>query len=404
MKKLLLLLTVLPLLTIGQTGIKFEHGLTWKEIQAKAKAENKFIFLDAYTTWCGPCIQMAKNIFPKEEVGQAFNPHFINVKVQLDTTKNDNEEVKSWYADGHEIMTKYEVRAFPTYLFFDPNGKLVHRAVGSSPADVFISKGKDAMNPDKQYYVLLDQYKAGKKDPDFLRKMAMSAHEAYDGKNKSKISKEYLATQTDLTTKENLEFLTRFTESSKDPGFSVIVNNQKKYDELKGEGAAGKMIVEILMREEVFPKIFTRDATTPNWNDIEASINKSYPAFTNEVVSNAKVIYYQNKKDWSNFQTAVVDYMKNYGSKSSPYQLNNFAWAVFEHCKDMTCVKEALEWSRRSFKDKEDPMYIDTYANILYKLGNKEEAIKWEEKAIALGGNFHDTLEKMKKGEKTWKE
>jgi tetratricopeptide (TPR) repeat protein len=68
----------------------------------------------------------------------------------------------------------------------------------------------------------------------------------------------------------------------------------------------------------------------------------------------------------------------------------------------MTCVKEALEWSKRSFKDKENHMYLDTYANILYKLGNKEEAIKWEEKAIALGGDYNDTLEKMKKGEKTW--
>lgn len=32
--------------------IKFEHG-TWEEIKAKAKAENKLIFMDAYTSWCG---------------------------------------------------------------------------------------------------------------------------------------------------------------------------------------------------------------------------------------------------------------------------------------------------------------------------------------------------------------
>jgi hypothetical protein len=73
----------------------------------------------------------------------------------------------------------------------------------------------------------------------------------------------------------------------------------------------------------------------------------------------------------------------------------------------MTCVKEALDWSKRSFKDKENPAFMDTYANIIYKLGNKEEAIKWEEKALALSNNdksYQETIDKMKKGEKTWKD
>jgi len=73
----------------------------------------------------------------------------------------------------------------------------------------------------------------------------------------------------------------------------------------------------------------------------------------------------------------------------------------------MTCVQEALEWSKRSFKDKENPMFIDTYANLLYKMGRKEEAIQWQEKAIALVSeaekkDYEATRDKMKRGEKTW--
>jgi hypothetical protein len=54
-------------------------------------------------------------------------------------------------------------------------------------------------------------------------------------------------------------------------------------------------------------------------------------------------------------------------------------------------------------------MFIDTYANILYKLGKKEEAISWEEKAVTLVGeadkkSYQETLDKMKRGEKTWKD
>ncbi len=51
----------------------------------------------------------------------------------------------------------------------------------------------------------------------------------------------------------------------------------------------------------------------------------------------------------------------------------------------MTCVAGALDWSKRSFQDKPNPMYMDTYANILYKMGKKDEAIAWEQKASDLG-------------------
>lgn len=51
MKKSFLLLLLLPVFYIAQQGIHFEHNISWKEIQAKAKAENKYIFIDAFTTW-----------------------------------------------------------------------------------------------------------------------------------------------------------------------------------------------------------------------------------------------------------------------------------------------------------------------------------------------------------------
>jgi tetratricopeptide (TPR) repeat protein len=53
----------------------------------------------------------------------------------------------------------------------------------------------------------------------------------------------------------------------------------------------------------------------------------------------------------------------------------------------------------------EEGNYLDTYANLLYKLGRTEEALRYEEKAFALAPNdkdITDNLSKMKKGEPTW--
>src|ERR1700712_175825 len=187
MKKAILPL-ILAFLFVGanaqETGMHFEHNTTWQNILAKAKAENKYIFLDCFTTWCGPCKMMSFKIFPTAEVGNFYNAKYINASTQMDTlASKDNAEVKSWYATSHEIAVKYDVRAYPTYLIFNPNGEIVQRFVGSMAADEFITKGNEALIPEKQYYTQLRKYQAGEKSPLFLYQLAILSKNAYDMKN-----------------------------------------------------------------------------------------------------------------------------------------------------------------------------------------------------------------------------
>lgn len=409
MKKLFFLLLLSPLFLLAQEGMHFEHAASWKDVLTKAKAENKYIFVDCFTTWCGPCTYMTKNIFPQKEVGNFYNDKFINVKLQLDTTANDNEEVKKWYADGHAIAEKYNIRAYPTFLFFSPDGKIVHRQVGGGPANMFIGFGKDALNPETQYYTLVEKYKAGNKDPQFLLNLAKAAQKAYDAEGISKYGDAYLATQKDLFTKENLEFISSFTQSSKDKGFTIIKDNVAKYDAVKGKGAADKLLTQIILQEEIYPAFRSAAGSEPDWTKITTAVSQKYPAQADQAMATAKVMYYQSTGDWPNFQNVIVNYMKQYSDGLTAMDLNNYAWTVFENCKDGTCLAEALQWSKQSLKDGDNAMFLDTYANLLYKLGRKEEAIAMEEKAVALATanekvNYREMVDKMKKGEKTWKE
>ncbi len=390
-----------------ETGIHFEHKQSWSDILAKAKAENKYIFVDAFTTWCGPCRMMANTIFPQQAVGEFFNEKYINVKVQLDTTEKDNEDVKKWYADANHIMTKYRVVVYPTYLFLSPDGELVHRAVGSSEADAFIAKGKDALDTAKQYYTLQHRYESGERSATFLHNLAKASLDAYDREAAAVYSKEYLATQKDLFTEDNIKFINDFTQSIKDPGFSLMVKNTAAFDKVLGEGTTDEILKGILLREEVYPKI--SGAAEPGWDVMQASINSIYPKLASELTNYGKILYSRGKGDWQSFSTAVTAYMKNYGSRFSPNEMNEFAWNIFESCNDIACIKQALEWSKKSVDLTNNPMFIDTYANLLYKTGKKAQAIKWEQKAVAIAKDkkedttvYEDTLEKMNKGEKTW--
>ena len=108
-------------------GVKFESG-TWEEILTKAKTENKTIFVDVYTKWCGPCKHVSKTVFPQEKLGDFYNPLFINFKIDAESPA------------GKEFVKTYPVTGYPTFFFIDGNGKVIHKIVGARDADGFISE------------------------------------------------------------------------------------------------------------------------------------------------------------------------------------------------------------------------------------------------------------------------
>ncbi|WP_419788732.1 thioredoxin fold domain-containing protein [Mucilaginibacter sp. X4EP1] len=149
--------------TLAQ-GVRFEHGMSWPQILAKAKAEHKCIFIDCYATWCGPCKTMDAEVYPLKPVGDAYNKNFISVRMQMDQTATDSDDIKMQYGPADLLERSYYVNAYPTFLFFDPNGNPIHKVTGRlSPKD-FIQLAADASNPGKQYYSILKNFQPGKLD------------------------------------------------------------------------------------------------------------------------------------------------------------------------------------------------------------------------------------------------
>ncbi len=101
----------------NEEGIAFQD-ISFQEALAKAKKENKLVFLDAYTSWCGPCKMLEKTTFKSKEVGKVFNKHFVNIHIDMEK------------GNGPNIARKYQVRAYPTLLILKPNGQQVKRMLG----------------------------------------------------------------------------------------------------------------------------------------------------------------------------------------------------------------------------------------------------------------------------------
>lgn len=158
MKKLALTIMAMAMtVAVMAQGMVFEpEGTTLEQAAAKAKAENKLVFMDCYTQWCGPCKKMAKDVFTQEMVGAYMNPKFVNIKVDMESDY------------GTPLAKKLQITAYPTFVIFNGDAKEVGRFLGSSDGVKFIENvGKNSM--DTNTSDLEQRFKSGDRDPQFLQ-------------------------------------------------------------------------------------------------------------------------------------------------------------------------------------------------------------------------------------------
>lgn len=485
MKKLLCLAICVPLLVHAQNqkGIQFEEGLSWQQVKDKAKAANKYIFMDVYTTWCAPCKLMDKEVYPNDTVGSYMIGKFISVKVQMDSTGKDNEQVKRWYNDARAIEREYKIDGFPGFFFFNPEGTLIYRDLGYKNVADFLQLANKALDPKNiVYYSLLEDYKKGKKDYEKMHDLAvytkntlgndtLARQMAEDYINhvnrKQLLGKEKIFFVSDVAgnsqladslaaaykdnilnklnedefcTSENIRFIERFNHliTSKDQIFEVSYSSPEKIDSLLNfKGAADFYVHATIAREEIKSRLFRNDKPVfenPDWNGISAIIKEKYPKVNiQELLLNYQRFYYSQLKDctqWAKYQDEIIkSYQANPTGTAKFYELNDLgAWEAFLRCNDEKVLAKALEWIDLAIRLSEsDPdanvmAFLDTRANILYKLGRVKEAIAQEEKAVETGlvrseqenvnlqtlmpaiKELKEVIEKMKKREPTYLE
>lgn len=164
MKKIIVVcLMLLCISGIAQDkGVIFQN-LSLSEAIAKAKENKngpKMIFIDCYTSWCGPCKHVASKIFTTDLCGEYLNSTFICLKIDMEK------------GEGPQIGKKFKVFGYPTFLILDAEGKEINRTSGSSPtAEEFVGKIKEIVDPAKTPGKLLADYEKSKDVGTFLRYM-----------------------------------------------------------------------------------------------------------------------------------------------------------------------------------------------------------------------------------------
>ena len=356
-------------------------SLIGKKIQKKASKSGKIIFIDAYTQWCGPCKWMSKKIFTKGEVGKFYNEHFINAKFDMEA------------GDGVILSEMYDIQSYPTFLFIDEDGKVLHMSTGSRDAEEFIALAHVALDPSKRLSGLRSGYNIGSKTPETLKLYAETLYDA--GLEYAEVVNEYLETQDNWFLEDNSEFLFFFAkENVNDYRFQHILNNVAHYDSVIGENEVRQKLQTALYQE--LEEGYTRE-------DLE----KQYRFFFKEkwrprFLENLLQEFMDGSLRTSQKEFLVLGNELAREHKTNNWVLlNNAAWAVYTTSNNEKELEDGLYWIMRSIEIKSKYSNNDTAAALYQKLGRKYEAKTHAQLAIQKakedGADYSSTASMLKK-------
>ena len=344
-------------------GIAFIHD-KFDAALAQAKKENKIIFMDAYTTWCGPCKTMSKTTFMDTAVAKLFNDQFVNLKMDMEK------------GFGPELLQRYGIVAYPTLLFLNGDGEVVHKGLGLQNAEQFLTLGKTALAGEQTLGSWAARYEKGERTGAFLMEYANILREAFDNQ-RFKIADEYLATQTDWKTPANLAFIYQYTEGVESKLFGYLVQNRTAFEKkftkdeitLKIQNTAA----EFLFNEKNMPTLSAADSV----------FRLIYPADKQDKMTlNYRMSYYRMKGDRDMYAKSTVNYLKKYDNAAD--ELNEAAATFFEQIDDKNALSRAVKWAKKSVKLDKKFMNQIVVAQLYSKLDKKSKAKKEARKAIEI--------------------
>lgn len=347
-------------------GIEFFHG-TFQEALELAKKEDKAIFVDAFTTWCGPCKRMSKYVFTEEAVGDYYNSTFINMKLDM-----EKEE-------GMKFGLKYPVSAYPTFYYIKPDGEVLFTTKGGRKAEQFIELGQQAMSRYDDVEDLAEKYEEGERDPKFIVRYIKALRRT--GESPQKVANDYLLEQDDLTTLENLAIITEAAVEADSRIYDLYIKH-------------GDDIMKIISKEDYVER--GRDACMATVNK---AIEFKYPELLNEAQGKYTLLPVENGEvfEWESameYYAAVGDskeYIKNakrYLKKHIGNDARQINMVVENMIESFSTDEEVMDFAEDYAEKAAEYGGLSKYwlnlAYTQYYQGDVDEALPTAEKAYEL--------------------
>ncbi|MXZ44552.1 MAG: DUF255 domain-containing protein [Gammaproteobacteria bacterium] len=401
-------------------GIEFFHG-TFEEALQQAEEEEKLVFVDVYTTWCGPCKVMSETVFPDQDVGEYFNAKFISFKL-------DAEDVS---IEGPRISNTYDVGAYPTLLFLNPDGSEIGRGVSGYDKAGLLNLVEDVLSEQsKQTELLVElatRYEGGERDKEFVQEYlsvaSLVGSKIVDSQSRFEHSQkygpvfaEYIETHSSdvamLTNEKDFQLIRSYATNrpKSHPAVALVVENFDRFAEEVPEFALCYFVVTANYYTVVslasagdlsyLEHIALLDTELAHAHSVMAAEDPSNAILKDQLLPRARTEYLIGTNDWDGYYAEVLERVEEAEDQADKSRIMSRAASRLMYSGEDLYVEKGEEFATKAYQhDKTEPMNVLNYSSVLMKSGQLEAAIAvCEEMLVTLDPssphyNFRDALE-----------
>ena len=316
---------------------------------------------DIYTNRCNQNKKINKLIFKNDSIKQILKNDFILLKYNA-----ENDSV-------FHLSKKHHVSSYPTGLILNKDGYVLNRKYGF-PGEDFQSLSKSvldftnesiALNKEKKtlkgYSNTVDVSKYPKFYIDYINRTNTKI-------NPSEIN-EYLKNEKDVFSEEYFSTVLYFASEVSNAIADNTLKNQENYVRLYGKtdvetlfffltmGKFKKAISEKNQKKYDEAVVFATTSLSKKWTE---SILPSFEKDLLMAQGKWEEVFEINKN------------LKQNGTFDNGY-INHFSWQVYKDCDDPKVIKNCLTWIKEVTDEEPTYTYLDTYAYLMYKSGDKEK-------------------------------
>ena len=359
-----------------QAQVKF-LDIPWEEALAKSSETKKPIFVNAIALWSEPSQLFEKYTLSDLEVANFFNEKFICVQLDMEQYP------------GIELAEQYEVTVYPSVLFINADGRLIHRGCGAMDAGELLEVGADVFN-EKHLFSYQKRFKDGERGIEFL-------FEYFELADQSCLDTEKLSRTLfnevklkDLTSEYGYSIIEAFQWDIYSREFKHLTTNRSNYENQFGKERVNQKIYDTYLAQyqEIYASeelhLFGMRALLDEIRDISF-------AGSDTLLTMINLHYYELVEDWNAF-SSTAELWVGMQDKVSTEEINDLGWKFYLFVDESKKLSLATGWLESIIEEDPSPSLIDTYASLLFKQGEKKKAIALEKQALEMAESLSDDI------------
>jgi thioredoxin-related protein len=344
----------------------------------ESKLDGKPVVVMFYATWCSHCNKMKAETFLQKEVIDYYTSYFHCVAIDGESTTGIEFKQKH--------QSKFRVKSFPTFVFFDKDETVLGCATGEFNKEQFINEGKFILTPENQFNTVKKTFYEDVSNGDNCLKYVTLIKRA--GFDPTLITQKYLNTKTEseLISEYNWKVIANGINDIEAKEIAFVTAHKEEYCKVASPARVEKKLL-FTAQDNLQPLVLRLD--TLNYNKKRAIAASFKIRKVDSLVFRFDLTLAEKTKNWKKYTTIANESVAEFGYKDSNL-LVEIATNFLSYIDDKNSLKNATIWMKQALQLGESLDKYKLTAQLYWKVNDTKNALELAQKGknIALSNGW----------------